>query len=86
MRVDGKVVVQVTEDGSGDLVFSPYGKEELVRAYWMNSLEIVVPINNDRSCVCNTVTPCPFGRTGSENRCHDLDVSLRVMLLLVRVK
>lgn len=75
VRVDGKVIVQVTEDGTGDLVFSPYDKEDLVRNYWMNSLEIVVPVNRDRSCVCNAATPCPFGKTGSENRCYELDVA-----------
>lgn len=75
VRVDGKVIVQVTEDGTGDLVFSPYDKEDLVRNYWMNSLEIVVPVNRDRSCVCNAATPCPFGKTGSENRCYVLDVA-----------
>lgn len=47
VRVDGKVIVQVFEDGTGDLVFSPYGKEDLVRSYWMNSLEIVRPIGGD---------------------------------------
>ena len=55
VRVDGKVVVQVTEDGTGDLVFSPYDKEELVRAYWMNSLEVVVPVSKDRLCACKDV-------------------------------
>lgn len=47
VRVDGKVVVQVFDDGTGDLVFSPYGKEDLVRSYWMNSLEVVRPIGSD---------------------------------------
>jgi len=61
VRVDGKIVVQVTEDGTGDLVFSPYDKEELVRAYWMNSLEVVVPVSKDRLCACaNRKATCPI--------------------------
>ena len=75
VRVDGKVVVRVTEDGTGDLVFSPYDKEDLVRAYWMNSLEVVYPIGSDGLCYCNCGSVCPLGKTGSSHRCTSSELS-----------
>jgi len=75
VRVDGKVIVQVTEDDTGDLVFSPYDKEELVKAYWMNSLEIVYPIGTDGLCCCNCASRCPLGKVGSMNRCTSSELN-----------